>query len=147
MLPEAERVFDQAGMLALCAAVTAQGGVLALRVHGRSMLPGLPDGCQVKIGPLPLRPALGTIVLADLGATAVLHRVLWRRSDALLLAGDANRRVDGWVPRKQWVGALVARHAAHGWRPERRWCRRLGWAGALIRRLLRYIKWMRLPHE
>ena len=82
----------------------ARGLPVTFVARGRSMWPALRDGDRVRVTPLTRAPRAGDVVFARVGDFVVLHRVLWvRRDGAVLLKGDARRRVDGWFsPRAVW---------------------------------------------
>jgi hypothetical protein len=129
-----EREYTASEVYDLCAAVTAAGGTMPFRAAGTSMSPALPDGTVVRLGPVPRRPPLGAVVLASLGQRTVLHRVLWRRRGQVLLAGDANPRLDGWVACEQLAGVVVEWSAGPRQRRATWWRRWLAVIAVIVRR-------------
>jgi hypothetical protein len=88
----------------------AAGETPSFPARGHSMWPTLRDGDAVRIVPLrPGGPGLGEIVLAVTPVGLVLHRVIARRSGAVLLKGDARPAADGWCPTGQLAGRLAPR--------------------------------------
>ncbi len=135
-----QRSYTALELLELCQLVLQRGGQLDLQVHGRSMHPLLPDGAIVRLRPLEPPLTLGTIVLANVGQHIVLHRVLRRHQHTILVAGDANQYVDGWLPLAAVVGQ-VSMWSVNGkqyqWTTRHRW---FGWSMAVLRHTRRWIR-------
>lgn len=119
----AERVLSAAEAYDLAQIVVQAGGRLQLQVAGRSMHPILPDQTVVTIDGLPDRIALGSVVLAKVGQRVVIHRLLWRKHQRYLMAGDACPYFDGWIERSAIVAQAVSWQVANkslkvnnGWR-------------------------------
>ena len=74
------------------------------------MLPTIPRGALVRIGPVPSGGArVGDVVLALTGdGEPVLHRAIAVRHDCILMRGDASINVDPPVPLERVIG--VATH-------------------------------------
>lgn len=102
----------------LARAVLAGGARFRFRARGRSMRPFLPHGTALEVAPCAFGAVRrGEIVLhASAHAPLVAHRVLGRRSDALVTRGDSNARTE-LVPARDFLGVVVARERAGDWRP------------------------------
>lgn len=118
-----ERVLSAAEAYDLAQIVVQAGGQLQLQVAGRSMHPILPDQTLVTITGLPDRIALGSVVLAKVGQRVIIHRLLWRKHQRYLIAGDACPYFDGWIERSAIVAQAVTWQIAekslsmnNGWR-------------------------------
>ncbi len=104
----AERVLSAAEAYELAQVVVTAGGQLQLQVAGRSMHPILPDQTLVTIAGLPAVIPLGSVVLANVGQRVVMHRLLWRKQQHYLIAGDACPYFDGWIERSVIVAQAVS---------------------------------------
>lgn len=102
-----QRAYTALEIYELCLAVTAAGGHFHFHADGASMAPALPGGAQVVLRTLSAAPPLGSIVLGLIDGKIVLHRVLWRKAERVLLAGDANLYLDGWVERQALAGVVT----------------------------------------
>ncbi len=102
-----QRAYTALEIYELCLAVTAAGGHFYFHADGASMAPTLPGGAQVVLRTLSAVPPLGSIVLGLIDGKIVLHRVLWRKAERVLLAGDANLYLDGWVERQDLAGVVT----------------------------------------
>jgi hypothetical protein len=102
-----QRCYTGLEIYELCLAVTAAGGHFRFHADGFSMAPALPGGTVVVLRGLSATPPLGAVVLALVDGSVVLHRVLWRNAGHVLLAGDANRYVDGWIDRRFLAGIVI----------------------------------------
>ena len=102
-----QRAYTALEIYELCLAVTAAGGLFRFHADGASMAPTLPGGAQVVLRTLSATPPLGAIVLGLIDGKIVLHRVLWRKAERVLLAGDANLYLDGWVERQDLAGVVT----------------------------------------
>jgi hypothetical protein len=72
-----------------------RGVAFGFCAQGRSMLPFVWPGTDVRIVPVDARRArIGDLALVDRGTVAILHRVVGRRGDMLLMQGDAMRSLD-----------------------------------------------------
>ena len=86
------------------------GRVLRSVTDGDSMWPRIRRGVVVLIAPDGGDAVgRGDVALVSQGETLVLHRVVRMRGDQLLLKGDANRQVDGWVEKKCVMGRVEPR--------------------------------------
>ena len=97
-------------MVSLTQDVVGAGAALHVRAPGGSMLPTIPRGALVRIGPAPSGGVqAGDVVLALTGdGEPVLHRAILVRPDSLLMRGDASINVDPPVPLERVIG--VATH-------------------------------------
>lgn len=87
---------------------------VAFRVKGGSMRPFLWEGDTVRVtSVLPEKLKKWDIVLAYTDFGILLHRVVRIREDKIILAGDANRRLE-YTDRKKIIGMVDA-----AWRGER----------------------------
>ena len=94
----------------LCRAVVAAGGMWRMIVQGDSMLPTIKPNSQITLVACPQPVPLGAIVLARNTHKVVLHRVVRRKAGLVLLAGDANRHVDDWLPVEGIAAQLISWH-------------------------------------
>ncbi|MCZ7574615.1 MAG: S24/S26 family peptidase [Ardenticatenaceae bacterium] len=98
------------------------------RLHGTSMVPTLPPGCEIDIVPLPAVVRLGDVVVFAAGDTLVAHRLVHRSRGHWITQGDARRTPDRPLDPALVVGAVRA-----AYRRERRcWPRRLSRPWSLI---------------
>jgi hypothetical protein len=105
---------EREDMVALTRDVVGAGQALRVRAPGGSMLPTVPRGALVRIGPLPSRGLLtGDVVLAlTADGEPVLHRAISVTSDCVIMRGDAALHVDPPVPMSRVIG--VATHVYDG---------------------------------
>ena len=97
-------------MVSLTREVVGAGAALRVRAPGGSMLPTIPRGALVCIGPIPSGGVTaGDVVLAlTADGEPVLHRAIAVRHDSVLMRGDASINVDPPVPLERVIG--VATH-------------------------------------
>ena len=97
-------------MVGLTRDVVGAGAALHVRAPGGSMLPTIPRGALVRIGPVTSGGVrAGDVVLALTGdGEPVLHRAIVVQADRLLMRGDASINVDPPVPLERVIG--VATH-------------------------------------
>jgi hypothetical protein len=97
-------------MVGLTRDIVGAGGALHVRAPGGSMVPTIPRGALVRIGPVPSGGVrAGDVVLALTGdGEPVLHRAIVVGPDSLLMRGDASINVDPPVPLQRVIG--VATH-------------------------------------
>lgn len=85
-----------------------EGKKVCIHVRGTSMLPFLRDGDKVLlVSPRRLPVRKGSIVLAHTCYGHLLHRVICRKQDVFVLAGDANARATERVMRTDVVAVVV----------------------------------------
>jgi len=105
-------------LVSLTRDVVRAGGALRVRAPGGSMLPTIPRGALVRIGPVPpdgIGP--GDIVLAlTADGEPVLHRAVALVGDSVIMRGDAALADDAPTPLRRVIG--VATHVECGaeWR-------------------------------
>jgi putative nucleotidyltransferase-like protein len=97
-------------MVGLTRDVVGAGAALHVRAPGGSMLPTIPRGALVRVGPMPSDGVrVGDVVLALTGdGEPVLHRAIAVRRDSILMRGDASINVDPPIPLDRLIG--VATH-------------------------------------
>lgn len=87
-----KRSFDNELLLAEVERLLQEGRQVTIPVRGRSMRPFLRDGkdsVSLRV-PLPEEPKRGDVVLARTDGKTVLHRVIDRQGDRIILQGDGN---------------------------------------------------------
>lgn len=97
-------------MVSLTRDVVGAGEALRVRAPGGSMLPTIPRGALVRIGPVPSGGVTAGDVVLTLTADGepVLHRAIAVRPDSILTRGDASINTDPPVPFNRVIG--VATH-------------------------------------
>jgi hypothetical protein len=112
---------DSAARRAMAAAVLRAPEGLVSRIAGRSMEPGIPDGAEVRMRPLPAAGVRTGMVVACLstGGTLFAHRVLMRATrggrDYAITLGDGWRLCDPPVARQDILGGVTAWRAGGEW--------------------------------
>lgn len=96
---------DDDAWLEVVRAAVGGGGTIWVRARGSSMLPAVPAGAHVRLGPLPDRPLRpGEVVLADIRAGApLLHRIVDAEGETYRLKGDARLVPDPLVTHDRLV--------------------------------------------
>lgn len=96
---------DDDAWLDVVRAAIGGGGTIWVRARGSSMLPAVPAGACVRLGPLPDRPLrTGEVVLADVRAGApLLHRIVDVEGDTYRLKGDSRLVPDPLVTHERLV--------------------------------------------
>ena len=96
---------DDDAWLDVVRAAVGGGGTIWVRARGSSMLPAVPAGACVRLGPLPDRPLrTGEVVLADVRAGApLLHRIVDVEGDTYRLKGDSRLVPDPLVAHDRLV--------------------------------------------
>jgi hypothetical protein len=105
---------DRQELVSLAGDVVAAGGALRVRAPGGSMMPTIPRGAIVRIGPVPATGIdIGHVALAlTADGEPVLHRVIALGDDGVVMRGDAAIVVDPPVPFRRVIG--VATHVVDG---------------------------------
>jgi hypothetical protein len=105
---------ERAAMVSLIREVTYGGGALRVRAPGSSMLPTIPRGSLVRIGPVPSEGITkGDVVLAlTADGEPVLHRAIEVGSDSIVTRGDAALAADPPTPLSRVIG--TATHVGDG---------------------------------
>lgn len=135
---------DNRTFFATIETILARGETAEFRLRGNSMRPLLRDGRDtVIVAPCdPQRVAPGDVLLCRHRGRHILHRLMRREGDRLLLAGDGNYRVTERCTTADVVGRLdavrrpsgrIVRCASRGWRLRSRCWTALP---ALLRRLV-----------
>ena len=101
---------DRDEMVSLTRDVVGAGAALHIRAPGGSMLPTIPRGALVCVGPVPSGGVRSGDVVLALAADGepVLHRAIVARPESILMQGDASINVDPPVPMERVIG--VATH-------------------------------------
>jgi hypothetical protein len=124
--------------------VVGAGGALHVRAPGGSMLPTIPRGALVRIGPVPaVGIVAGDVVLAlTSDGEPVLHRAVTVRRDGIVMRGDAAVTTDPPVPHSSVIGVATHVHVDGVERPLGRRPRRSITVSALMvrRRLARMVR-------
>jgi hypothetical protein len=92
-----------------------RAGMARVRAHGLSMRPFISDGDVAhirKCDPSGLR--IGDIAACRLGNTLVMHRLVWKRGNKILLKGDAMAGIDSGLTTDDVVGRVVAVETKQG---------------------------------
>jgi len=99
------------GLAALMDAVVERGIPFRFRANGDSMKPAIRDGDVITISP-PRRgePRVGQVAACRMpgAGNLLVHRVIRRRDEKVLIRSDRLRTPDGWVPREQLYGVVTA---------------------------------------
>lgn len=100
-------------MVAFTRDVVGAGGALQVRAPGGSMLPTIPRGALVRIGPVPVIGVRrgDVILLLTSDGEPVIHRVVAVRGDTVVTRGDAANHTDPPVPIERVIG--LATHVRH----------------------------------
>jgi hypothetical protein len=112
--PRALRV-ERDELVSFTGDVLAAGAGLLVRAPGGSMLPTIPRGGLVRIGPIPSAGIrIGDVVLAlTADGEPVLHRVVSLTDDGIVMQGDAAIAADPTIPFRRLIG--IATHVVdHG---------------------------------
>ena len=128
-----------AELAGLMEAVLARGVSFRFQAKGSSMSPLIRDGDILTVAPLGERRArLGQVlaVVQPSSGKLLVHRVVARRHDTVLIQGDAVSQPDGWVPAASVLG-WVSRVE----RQDRRIRLGLGWERLIIVLFDRYGLW------
>ena len=94
--------------------ILQDGNILRFQAMGDSMRPFIRHGDLLEVEPLGegvIKP--GDVVLCNLGnGLLVAHRIIKIRKhtgqESLMLQGDGRLKPDGWVPKKNALGRVVA---------------------------------------
>lgn len=101
-----------AAWLPLLQEALARTGRFRFPLHGTSMRPTLPDGCEVEIVPLPGSPPLGSIVVFAEGDSLIAHRLVGRRGAHWILQGDGRLGPDKPLSPDHALGMASAAYRA-----------------------------------
>ena len=141
-------------LLEILMAVLAKGASFRFQAKGSSMWPFMKNGDVITVSPLSrTSPSLGDVVVfvrPDTG-NPVVHRVVGRRGDLLLMKGDNSPAPDGLFPSRDVVGRVTrverdGKSFSGGLGPERYLLTIISWTGILLARLppvwsfLRFVK-------
>lgn len=77
-------------------------------LHGTSMAPTLPPGCEIEIAPLPPRVHLGDPIVFMAADTLVAHRLVHRFRGRWITQGDSRKTPDQPVDPGQALGVVTA---------------------------------------
>jgi len=104
---------DREEMVSFTRDIVRAGGGLHVRAPGGSMLPTIPRGALVRIGPVPaIGITRGDVVLAlTSDGEPVLHRAIAVHEDRIVMRGDAAIHVDPAVASDRVIG--VATHVLY----------------------------------
>jgi hypothetical protein len=113
-------------LIAFTGDVLGAGGGLRVRAPGGSMLPTIPRGAVVRLGPVPAAGVgIGDVVLAlTADGEPVLHRVVALADENVVMRGDASLVSDPPVPVRRVIGIAThvedrGRDVAIGRQPKR----------------------------
>jgi hypothetical protein len=123
--PRALRV-ERDELVSFTGDVLAVGAALLIRAPGGSMMPTIPRGGLVRIGPIPPTGVrIGDVVLAlTADGEPVLHRVVALTDDGIVMQGDASIAADPTIPFRRLIGVAThvmerGREVSLGRRPRR----------------------------
>ncbi len=97
------------GMVELVRAVLGKGLSFRFRATGYSMHPFIRNGDIVKVAPVANGFAdVGDVLACELPVSAkfVVHRVVRKNGDRLLVQGDGSPEPDGWITRENILGRI-----------------------------------------
>jgi len=105
---------DRSAMIGIAQDVVGVGSALRVRAPGGSMMPTIPRGALIRIGPVPVSGiARGDVVLAlTADGEPVIHRVVSVSADRVVMRGDASITIDPAIPLTRVIG--VATHVSDG---------------------------------
>lgn len=121
---------DDTTYFALVNEQLADGQHVRLVLKGRSMTPTLHEGDHIILEPLQGEPTVGDVYLFRILGRHMLHRLVLRRGDTLVMQGDNNYSCEHIAP-TDLRGRLVAVQRPGGperptdgraWRAATRWC-------------------------
>ena len=90
---------------AAVSAMLRDGGLLRMRLQGRSMLPSIAEPMVLQLGN-PQQAAIGDVIVFRTGGRNIAHRVVARDAHGLRTAGDAQPHVVESVPHADVVGRV-----------------------------------------
>jgi len=117
--PAASRVDSE--WLPLLREALSQGERFRWPLSGTSMLPTLPPGCRIEIGPLPTATRAGDVIVFSSDGQLVAHRLVRRTGGTWITQGDGRLGPDRPLASSQVLGAVVAAYDEDG---QRCWPRR-----------------------
>jgi hypothetical protein len=86
--------------------LVSRGSSFSIKVTGWSMEPSIMEGEDVLIESPFGRTRTGDVVLFRMQGKYVIHRVVFRAFDRLLVKGDALKRFDGMISEKDVIGRM-----------------------------------------
>ncbi len=86
----------------------ASEGSFRWPLRGNSMLPTLPDECEIEVRPLTTPLRVGELIVFVLGDTLIVHRFVRRSGEYLIAQGDNRRVIDAPLKIDQVVGRVTA---------------------------------------
>lgn len=104
----------------------AQHGRFVFSLRGNSMLPTLPEECEIEVVPLPGISRPGQLIVFAAGDLLVAHRLVAIKADLWRAQGDNRRGPDDPLQPEQVLGIVAAARV----RGHRVWPRRGEWARA-----------------
>jgi hypothetical protein len=105
---ETRSALQAATWLPLLREALASEGRFRWPLHGNSMLPTLPDDCEIEVRPLPPALRLGELIVFVIDDTLIAHRLVRRQGEYLIAQGDNRRAPDRPLHSDQVLGRVVA---------------------------------------
>ena len=112
------RIYPNKRFSVLMNAVIEEGNSFRFRASGSSMSPFIKNGDIITLSPLENRSIKTGDILAviiPLDSRLIVHRVVSRKKDLVLLKADNCKKNDGWIPMSHIIG-LVTRTEREGQR-------------------------------
>jgi hypothetical protein len=108
----APRELDAEVWLPLVQEALAQRGHFTLPLRGNSMVPTLPQACEIDVVPLTAPPRLGDVIVFASGEALVAHRLVQRRGTVWIAQGDNRRAPDAALRPSRVLGVVSAARLA-----------------------------------
>lgn len=106
-MPHQKEISPVQSWLPLLREALAREGRFRWQVEGHSMMPTLPQGCEIEIVPLTGRPRLGDVVVFVEGDSLVVHRLVHRARGFWITQGDARATPDRHLDTASLLGRVV----------------------------------------
>ncbi len=112
-------------------------GSLRLPLRGNSMLPTLPQECEIEVVPLSGPPEVGDLIVFVAGDSLVAHRLVRRDGGRLIAQGDHRLGPDRPLTPDQILGRVAGAFVAAQRIWPTPWARRMAWLWQVRYQVLR----------